>query len=79
MVAGFLLYNSAMSRMLESNTARTYATPHYSLVVYKNREMEPCVSFFNGFTFTGVYVNRKEAAYTLKKFRNNLANEKKNA
>jgi len=68
-----------MSSIQESNTARTYSTPHYSVVVSKNREMEPCVSFFNGFSFTGVYVNRKEAAYALKKFRNNLANEKKNA
>jgi hypothetical protein len=68
-----------MSRIQESNTTRTYATPHYSVLVSKNREMEPCVSFFNGVTFTGVYINRKEAAYALKKFRNNLANEKKNA
>jgi hypothetical protein len=62
-----------MSSIQESNTARTYSTPHYSIVVSKNREMEPCVSFFNGVTFTAVYVNRKEAAYALRKFKKNLA------
>lgn len=62
-----------MSNVLHSSTARTYSTPHYSVVISKFPHIKPMVSFYNGTGFTAVYVNRKEAAYALRKFKKNLA------
>jgi len=72
-VRNSFLYSLGMSNVLHSSTARTYSNSHYSVVISKFPHIKPMVSFFNGVTFTAVYVNRKEAAYALRKFKKNLA------
>jgi hypothetical protein len=62
-----------MSNVIYSSTARTYSNSHYSVVISKIRSIEPSLIFYNGSEFTALYINRKEAAYALRKFKKNLA------